>query len=411
MNICIKTSSHQLLLRFLILLVCFPLQAQNIKTIQLRPLNSQQFLAVVPLGGSLELSFDDLDGDSKEYQYKIEHMTYDWKLSNLIPNQYINGFEQDYITNVTNSFNTLQSYTHYAVRLPNQNTIITKSGNYLISVLNEDDEVVFSRKCVFYEPLTTVGVAVFRSANVERLNEAQTVQFIINYTDFTINNPAQEINVVLFQNNNWNASVKGLKPHFYKPNQLLYNYTNKTTFWGGNEFRNFDNKRIRNTNINIAKVERKELFNTYLYLDKPRADLPYSYNPDINGQFIVRTLDGEKANTEADYTMIHFYLDAFEPYKNKDVYVYGAFNNFELTSKNKMLYNEQDRVYTSSILLKQGFYNYKYVTLDKKGFINTNEIAGSFYETENIYTVIVYYRPFGSIYDRVIGVGNGAIKP
>ncbi|OSY88772.1 hypothetical protein WH52_03635 [Tenacibaculum holothuriorum] len=394
---------------FLFFLIAFNVShSQNIKTIQLRPLlNNKQYAAIVPLGTILQLSFDDLDADNKDYQYKIEHMTYDWKTSNLATNQYIEGFEQNEILNFENSFNTLQPYTHYSVNIPNQNTIITKSGNYLISVLNEDDEVIFSRRCVFYEDMTTVGVAVYRSRNTQTFNEQQTVQFSVNYPNFNIVNPAQEIKVTLFQNNDWNTAINNLQPQFFNPNRLIYNYTLKTNFWGGNEFLNFDNKFIRNTSVGVARTERKDIYHNYLYTDTPRADRPYTYNPDINGQFIIRTLEGINANTEADYAMMHFSLDAFEPYEDKNVYIFGAFNNFELNEENLMTYNSKKRMYEASILLKQGFYNYGFVTVDKNNNVNLHEIDGSFFQTENEYTVIVYYKPFGGLYDRVIGVGNG----
>lgn len=391
-------------------LACYQIgNAQNIKTIQLRPKhNTNQFSAIIKLGDVLKLSFDDLDGDNKEYQYKIEHMTHDWKPSSLTSNQYINGFNENEITNSSNSFNTLQPYTHYSVEIPNQNTIITKSGNYLLSVLNDDYEVVFSRRCVFYEDITTVGVAVFRSRDAQSNQKKQTVQFTVNHQNLVINNPSQEINTVLFQNHNWKTVINNIQPQFIKPQQLVYNHTFKTNFWGGNEFLNFDSKHLRSTSLNIAKTERKELYHSYLYTDDQRIDKIYTYNPDINGQFVVRTLEANDPNTEADYSIVHFSLDAYEPYNNKEVFVYGAFNNYQLSDENKLKYNAIDEVYEGSIKFKQGFYNYNYATLNKNNnVVDLNEIDGSFYQTENEYTVIVYYKPFGGTYDRVIGVGNG----
>lgn len=381
--------------------------SQEIKTIQLHPYGNETAQPIIPLNGVLDLSFDDLEADNKDYQYKIEHMTYDWKPSNLQVNQYINGFDQNYIINITNSFNTLQSYTHYNIQIPNQNTIITKSGNYIISVLDDDDNVLFSRRCVFYENLTTVGVNVLRSRETLNNNTEQTVQFIINHQGLSINNPFQEIQVQLFQNNNWNTAVTNIPPLFVRPDRLIYNYTQKTNFSGGNEFLNFDNKYIRNTNVNIAKTSREDLFHNHLYTDIDRTYKPYTYNPDINGNFIIRTLDAEDENTEADYAMMHFSLEVDEPYKNKDVYIYGAFNNYELTDINKMTYNNSENIYEASILLKQGFYNYMYITANKNKEVNLTEISGSFFQTENEYTVIVYYKPFGSLFYRAIGVGNG----
>lgn len=381
--------------------------AQNIKTVQLRPLDEKRFSAIVPLGTVLELSFDDLDADNKEYQYKIEHMTFDWKPSALTSSQYINGFEQNYFNDISNSFNTLQNYTHYSIQIPNQSTQITKTGNYLISVLDEDDNVIFSRKFVLFENRTTVGVSVQRSRNAKTNNEQQTVQFLVNHPGLQINNPNQEINVIVLQNNNWNTKITSLKPNFFKTNQLIYRHINASNFEGGNEFLNLDSKNIRNTSLNIGKVEQKEIFHNYLYVDEPRAKKLYTYNPDINGQFVVRTLDSNDAKTEADYAMMHFALEKLEPYKNKDVYVYGAFNDFKLLDENKMIYNKREGLYEVSFPLKQGFYNYNFVTLDTNGKVNLTEIDGSFFQTENQYTVIVYHKPFGEIYHKVIGVGNG----
>lgn len=394
---------------FLLLIVC-KIHAQHIKSIQLRPQQENQFSAIVPLGTVLELSFDDLDADTKEYQYKIEHMNHNWESSRLSSSQYIDGFEQNTIIDVTNSFNTLQSYTHYSVNIPNINTIITKSGNYLLSVLNEYDDVIFTRRFVLYEKTTTVGVNVVRSRNTKTLNQEQTVQFIVNHPKIRINNPAQEINVAIIKNNNWNERITDLQPTFFKPNQLLYTYTNKTNFKGSNEYLNFDTKILRNKSLNTLKITKDAIFHHFLYPIKHNPLSNYVYNPDVNGQFVFRTLEADDVRTEADYAMMHFSLATDTPFKNKDIFIYGAFNDFTLSDNNKMQYNTNTKTYEAAILLKQGFYNYTFATLDNNGQKSTSDIRGSFFETENEYTVIIYYKPFGGFFDRVVGVGTGYIN-
>jgi hypothetical protein len=397
--------SQKLIILFLFLTNC--LISQNIKSIQLRPLQENNFSSIVPLGTQLELSFDDLDADSKEYQYKIEHMTHDWKSSRLSSSQYIDGFDQNTILNVNNSFNTFQNYTHYSVKIPNINTVITKSGNYLLSVLNYDDEVIFTRRFVLYESKTTIGVTVERSRYTKTLNTQQTIQFSVNHPNIRVNNPRQEIHVVVLKNKNWNEMISELQPTFFKPNQLLYTYTNKTNFWGGNEYLNFDNKYIRNSSLNVVRVVRKDIFHHYVYPHTYNEAKKYTYNPDINGQFVIRTLEANDSKTEADYAMMHFSLLTDEPFLDKEVFIYGAFNDFNITNENKMQYDAKEKSYKVNILLKQGFYNYTFATQQSDGSVNTHDINGSFYETENEYTVIVYYKPFGSFYERVIGIGTG----
>ena len=392
---------------WLLLLILTSINAQHIKTVQLRPLQENYFSSIVPLGTVLELSFDDLDADSKEYTYKIEHKTHNWQPSRLLSSQFINGFDQNTIINVTNSFNTLQSYSHYSVKIPNINTVIIKSGNYVISVLNSYDEVVFSRRFVLFENMATIPVSVERSRNIKTVNTQQTIQFSVNHPNIRINNPSQEINVAIVKNNNWNEVITDLQPTFFKPNQLLYTYTNKTNFWGGNEYLNFDSKIIRNKSLNIVRITREDVYNHYLYPFTYNAYREYTYNPDINGQFTVRTLEGNDNDTEADYALMHFTMQVDEMFKEKEVYVYGAFNNFSISDDNRMYYNPKNNTYTANILMKQGFYNYTFATIGADNYVNTNEINGTFFETENEYTVLVYYKPIGGLYDRVIGAGQG----
>ena len=404
---CLMIKKSFLLLFFLMFL---QFSAQNIKTIQLRPLQENNFSAIVPLGTILELSFDDLDADSKTYYYKIEHMTHDWKPSRVLYNQYINGFQKNTIINVNNSFNTLQNYTHYSVQIPNQNTVITKSGNYLVTVLDEYDEFIFSRRFTLYEQNTIVAVNVNRSRNTKTFNEQQTVEFTVNHSNLRINNPNQEVHVTVLQNNNWETAKTDLQPTFFKPNQLVYSYTKNSNFWGGNEYLNFDNKIVRNKSLNIRLIEKKDIYYNYLYPFEFEENPIYTYSPDINGQFLVRTLEGNNPETEADYALMIFTLQVDEPFADKDVYVYGAFNNFETSEENKMFFDEKSKQYVANILLKQGFYNYTFITKDSNEKVDLGFITGNFYQTENEYTVLVYFKPFAGLIERVVGAGSAVFE-
>ena len=399
------------LITFFFLLIINQLNAQktappNIKSIQFQSLNKTTFNHIIPLGNTIELNFDDLDGDQKEYYYKIQLMTHDWRESNLIANQYINGFQSNVIFDVENSFNTFQNYTHYTVQFPNQNTKITKSGNYLLSILDDVGDVVFTRRFTLYENIAIVGVSASRSRNTKNMDKEQTVQFLVNHSRLQINNPSQEIHVAILQNENWKTAITKIQPQFYKPNQLVYNYIKKTNFWGGNEYLFFDNKNIRNASVSIARSERKEIVHNYLYPYINRGLKSYSYNPDINGQFVIRNIEATNPKTEADYAMMYFSLKTGKEIENKEVYVYGAFNNFNLTEENKMNFDPLTNQYKVNFLLKQGFYNYTFVTKSAENLISESEIRGNFSQTENMYTVIVYHKAFGSLFDRVIGVGS-----
>lgn len=398
----------------ILLLLTISLSAQNkntinppdhIKSIVLRSQAVNDYAPIVRLGQSILLEFDDLNADQHQYSYKIEHYDYNWELSNINSTEYIDGYNTDWIRNFEESFNTLQAYTHYRLQLPNEYTKIKISGNYMLTVLDENNGIVFSRPFIIYEPLVDVGVSVHRNRDIATINTKHSVQFSINHPNLNINNPSMEIKPVIYQNTDWNTRIDNLKPQFYKGSQLLYKYVDGISFWAGNEFLFFDTKQIRTASNNVAKVELDDIFHTYLYIDEARGSKPYTLNPDINGNFVIRTIDDENNATEADYSQVYFKLESFADIGDNDVYIYGNFNGWQLTDENKLTYNERSGLYEGQLLLKQGFYNYTYV-IKNNDEIDNHTIEGSFYQTENDYSVLVYYKPFGSRYDSVIGYGK-----
>ena len=191
----------------------------------------------------------------------------------------------------------------------------------------------------------------------------------------------------------------------------MYKYNKETSFWAGNEFLYFDSKDIRSSTLNIASAELgRELYHTYLYTNEERINLPYTLFPDVNGNFIIRTINGLNSNTDADYSWVHFSLKTLQNLEGKELYVSGNFNNWQLNEENKLNYNTETNLYEVTLLLKQGFYNYQYLTKAENEILNNHNIDGSFYQTENDYTVLVYYTKFGSRYTQVIGVGFGNSK-
>lgn len=385
----------------------------HIKTVSLRPLKPDHYAPILRLGESFRLSFDDLEADQKYYYYKIEHFDYNWIPSGLSPREFIKGYDGDRIRDEENSFNTIQFYTHYSVDFPNRNTELKISGNYMISILDEYDNLVFTRRFVLFEPEVNVGVTVHRSREVQYLDTKQNVQFSINHPGLIINNPKKEIKTVVMQNANWETAVINLEPQFLRGSELIYKYLDKTNFWGANEFLHFDSKAMKFSNVYIARVDNGPvLYHTILYTNSERRVIPYSIFPDINGNFVVRNVEGRQGEShiDADYTWVFFSLKTSQNLEGKRLFVNGAFNNWQNNGFNEMIYNPDTGLYEIQMLMKQGFYNYQFVTIDENFQFSNFDIDGSFYQTENDYQVLVYYRPFGSRYDRVIGYGKASSR-
>ncbi|WP_405576173.1 DUF5103 domain-containing protein [Winogradskyella sp. Asnod2-B02-A] len=378
-----------------------------IKTITFKSNTTQGQLPILKLGESLLLEFDALTGNEEDFYYVIEHYNFDWTPSNLVKSEYLKGLDNQRILTYDNSFNTYQIYSHYNLSIPNTQTrALLKSGNYMISIYDDYDELMFSRKFMIYEDVANVGVKVKRSRDVTAIAEKQSVDLVITTNGMNFNNPLETIKSLIIQNNNLNTAISDLKPQYTLGNELIYRYDTESAFWGGNEYMFFENKDIRAANVGVQFIDLQELYHNYLYTNISRKDRPYTYNPDINGNFLVTVIDRDNVDIEADYAMIHFSLQHNE-LLDKDVYVYGNFNAFAIEDLTKTNYNPESNRYEAVIELKQGFYNYKFVAVDKKtGELDEGAISGNFWETENNYKVLVYYKDLGSRYDRLIGFGE-----
>lgn len=234
------------------------------------------------------------------------------------------------------------------------------------------------------------------------------MDFAIKSSTINFQNPLKNIKVSLIQNGDFNTEIKNIQPQYTIGNDLIYKYDTETQFWAGNEFLYFENKDIRIASNNIARVDSStDIYNCLLYTNNARANFPYTLYQDINGNFVVKNSNASNNEVEADYAWIYFSLSAPTFRLNKDIYVCGMFNNYSLSPEYKMDYNEKKGIYEKAILIKQGFTNYKYVIADSKRNIDIeNAIDGNFYQTENEYTILTYYKENTGRYDRIIGKGT-----
>ena len=364
---------------------------------------------IIQLGQPLNLEFDDLVGDEANYYYTIEHFNYDWTPSELLKTEFLEGFDNVRINNYQNSFNTLQLFSHYELEIPNSETRALKvSGNYLLKIFNEEKELVFSRRFMVYEPLTSVEVTVRKSREVKFIQTRQVVDFEVNSPDFILRTPEESVWAVILQNNNFKTAIFNVRPQYHVGTSLIYKYDQLTSFWAGNEYLNFDSKDLRAATVKVQYIDVQDLYHHQLFKDQIRAFQPYTYNPDINGKFVVRNFQAQDDDIEADYVWTHFALETPEPFENGQVHLYGEFNNFQLDDSTRLEYNFETGNYETARLFKQGFYDYKYVFLRNDGILDEGFISGNFVSTENEYSVLIYYLPPGGRYTRIIGVGQAS---
>ena len=378
----------------------------SIYTVQIHREGEPLSYPIIELNGakSLVLSFDDLSEDVSNYYYTLVHCDANWKASDLSIYEYMEGFDNQELTDYQFSFNTLITYVHYQVKIPNDDVKLLYSGNYIIKIYEdaEKENMVLCQRFFIVE--THVGIQAKIRRPTDNLLTGQTVEVKLESSQLRVND-VNDIAVTVLQNMRYDNAINRLKLLYINGSELTYDFNNKNSFDAGNEFRRFN---ISNHKFQTAEVERiffkAPYYHFLLKPDHARTYEPYLSEEDINGLCYIEKAGNQESNTEADYFFVHFQLLYNQPFIDADVYLFGALSNWNASKKYKMKYNFSAKAYELSVLLKQGYYNYQYALVkDGKKVINTGFFEGNHFETENDYTILIYHRAIGEFYDRLVG--------
>lgn len=421
----ISISSMKSLFTVLLFLPVYLLQAQladhiykpNIQTVKLYKAGDVYSYPVLTLNSNeqLELHFDDMDADIKYYYYSFQLCNADWTPANLQTFDYIRGFQSNRIGTYRNSSIVTTRYTHYQAFLPERNSAPTRGGNYLLKVFLNDDtsKLVFTKRMLVVNTKTSVSAQVMQPFNGNFFRTHQRVQVAVSTVagQITTFSP-QDLKVMVVQNNVWASSTVIDRPTIFRGNYYEYSDEENTTFAAGKEWRWIDLRSLRLMSDRMDKLYDSDSSNridVYVKPDVERREQIYAFYRDFNGIYVVENRDNANPLWQSDYTWTHF---TFVPpgnraYEGKSVYVFGELTNYEQNDASRMVFNNEKGVYEKALYLKQGYYNYAYVTLTdrkqagiKPSLENTE---GNYWGSENGYMVMVYFRPFGARADELVG--------
>lgn len=381
----------------------------NIKSVQLFPRYNDLGIPMIGLnsGETLELHFDELEQAGRTYYYTIQQCRSNWEPTTMSPIEYLDGFTESTIFDYDFSNGTKQSYIHHRLEFPNQDIRVTKSGNYALIVYTDSpDEPLFVRRFFVVDQKVAINGGVVYPRNIYDRSQYQEVTFTVSHKGVTINQPQAEVRATVLQNFRWDNAKQLVSPYLSGFNQISFDHNGVFLFPSGREFRQFDLRslRFRGQNIRAFNLDGDQN-RVFLLYDSPQQAQKYLYYKDLSGLFYIQTLDFPNSFVNADYALVRFNLDYPNPVSNGNFYVVGAFNDWVCDEGSLLRYDHEDRSYYADVFLKQGFYNYAYVFREEAQQLSDQTITEGFYgETENDYTILIYYTPFGERYDQLIGV-------
>lgn len=383
---------------------------KNIASLQVVANNDWLSLPIITLNSNdfVNISFDDLTHEYHRYCYKIEHCEADWQTSSaLFESDYIDGFASgNTIDDVQESTNTVQLYTHYKISFPNNKCRPKISGNYRVTIYDENDEkhVVCRAYFMIVEPSMAVQLNVTTNTDIDINGKHQQVEMAVDYGNNIISNPQTQIKTVVMQNNRWDNAVVNARPQYIKANGLQWIHCKDFIFDGGNEYRKFETLDVTHTTMGLESINWDgHNYHAWIWTDEPRPS--YIYDKDANGSFLIRNSDNIDNDINSDYIITHFRLKT--PQTADPIYINGFFTNDRFLPQYEMKWNEKNQQYEGELLLKQGYYSYQYLMMKPEGKLKPVPSEGNFCQTENTYQALVYFKSNSDRTDRLVGYTFG----
>lgn len=418
----------------------------EIRTVKCHP-SGKPFLRPFLLLGrdSMELSFDLLTDEPREFSYTLVHCDADWQPSELDPTDYLTGFEEARMRDYSASFGSRQPYLNYRLKIPNEDLKCSLSGNYLLKIYENEGEkrLAVTRRITFFENRWTVNPSLVPTASVSKSATHQELDFVVKHEADRLASPRRDVRVQVFQNGRTDNARLNVRPWIIHDLELPFDFTDSLTFAAGKEWRRLDLRSLDYRTERVAEIrEQPRWFEVWLKADEKRVFASTLHQTDANGGFVIDNWDGRSllADTayrkfnvnelftdnrvqrvttadrqllQAEYSLVHFRLNDQSPLDDgREVYLFGGLTDWQIQPQFKLKFDEKARAWFGEAYLKQGFYNYEYAVFDPKtGKIDLSELEGDRYETENRYSILVFYKPFGARYERAVAFRTFSTRP
>lgn len=369
--------------------------------------------AVMRLGSGdvLNIAFDELSHDYHRYIYKVEHCEADWSPSqSLFESDWLEGFNGNPIDAYEPSVNTTVPYTHYAFSIPNEQMRLKMSGNYRIHIYDDTDdqqEVITIDFRVTEESMPLL-LSASTNTDIDANATHQQVSLALGYGSYRVISPADQIVIVVTQNDRDDSRRTDIRPTVVKPDGLEWNHCRQLIFEAGNEYHKYEVLDVSHATMGIDQIIwNGEHYEAYPFIAEPRPN--YLYDEDANGAFYIRNSDNWESATTCDYVWVNYRLKCPELPQGQ-IRIDGRWTTDADSTPYLMDYNSQTGMYEARILQKQGYYSYQYLWQLPDGSLRTAPSEGNFYQTENSYEAYAYFRETGGTTWRLVAYRQINIK-
>lgn len=391
---------------FGLLLLATTLQAGNkiyspmVKTLTTIVNNDWQNRPVMELGSRdvLHIGFDELSHDSHRYICHLTRCEADWsETTDVFESDWLQGFNDFPLDDYQNSLNTTVDYTHYEFTIPNSQCMIRMSGNYRLSVFDEDNgnEKILDAEFYVVEPVVNIGLNLTTNTDIDVNKSHQQVSINLEYKDLNVIRPEDEIYTVVMQN--WNEQTARLNPapQYTYHQGLRWEHQRELIFDAGNEYHKFEVLDVSHPTMGIDRIGWDgKRYQAFPFTTTVRRN--YLTDESANGAFYIRNSNRSEIAYTCDYVWVNYTLEA--PYSG-EIFLQGQWTNNADATAYQMQYDANSQCYIAQVMQKQGYYSYQYV--DKDG--RTAPTEGNFFQTRNKYQILVYYKGLGDRTWRLVG--------
>ena len=380
----------------------------QVKSLQAVVNQNWQSLPVMKLNSAdrLHVGFDELSHDYHRYICHIERCEADWTTATeVFESDWLNGFNDLIIDDYEHSINTTVPYTHYQFALPNDQCRLKMSGNYRLHILEDGtDEDVLTVEFMVTEQSMQLSMSATTNTDTDPNGHHQQVTMSVGYMNHAVTRPDEQIRTVVMQNGREDNCRRNVRPAFVNQNGQEWSHAMEYIFDAGNEYRKYEVLDPSHPTMGIDYIRWDgEYYQVFPFMSEPRPN--YLYDEDADGDFCIRNSDNRENDTASDYVWVNYRLKADAP-SSGHIVIDGRWTTDSHADNYRMTYDADEDLFTASILQKQGYYSYQYLWEDEHGTRRVLPSEGNFYQTENRYQVLVYYKETGGRTWRLAAFGQ-----